>query len=60
MSDRAWRLFEWTWKATVACGLAAGLGLLTAQVPSLDDAVRGIVSMIPGLLLGRTINPVEK
>lgn len=60
MSDRQWRLFEWTWKAAFACGLAAILCLATAKVPSLDDAVRGIIATIPGLMMGRTINPVEK
>lgn len=60
MSDRAWRLLEWTWKAAVATGAAAGLMLATANHPSADDIVRGLIAAIPGLIVGRTINPQEK
>lgn len=59
MSDRAWRLFEWTWKLLVAVALAVGLGLASAQVPSLDDAFRAILASIPAFLVGKTINPRE-
>ena len=59
MSDRAWRLFEWSWKLGFAAGIAIALGMLTARVPSLDDAVRSLLAAIPAFLVGRTINPRE-
>lgn len=52
MSPRAWRLFEWTWKLVVATGCSVGLMLWTAHHPSADDIARGLLAVLPGLVVG--------
>lgn len=59
MSERAWKLLEWTWKAAVGALLAVLLMLWTANHPSEDDVVRGVLAAIPAFLVGKTINPKE-